>query len=341
MISNRSRAFIPWLIFGALLIFLSGAALRLGYLWSIRDVIDPDEAVIGLMARHILNGELPVFMYGQAYNGSLESFLIAPFFSFFGANLFAFRLPPLILSLAFPFLCGFFAKRLYGNVEGVFAFILSTLCPVFLTGLSVMSWGNYAANLVVTSSVLILAHEIAFKTPRENRARRIILFALFGFISGLGWWAHPSIVLPVLVSGLFIFLEDKLVFLRLHFWICVLMFFTGSLPLWIYNFHNGFVTLRLFTDSGGHFQVQNLVTLFTKMVPAALGITQFASIKYFSWSDLVPYISRIQLLLFLTLLILFFYHKIQKNIFDFNLKCKTFRRQCFTDSLLGPFQLCI
>ena len=71
----------------ALVVFLAGVLLRVAYFLSIKHVIDPDEAVVGLLARHILEGELPVFMYGQAYNGSLESCIIAPFFYLFGPRL--------------------------------------------------------------------------------------------------------------------------------------------------------------------------------------------------------------------------------------------------------------
>src|SRR4030067_1603127 len=36
-----------------------------------------DEAVVALMARHILQGERPVFFYGQAYMGSLDAYIVA------------------------------------------------------------------------------------------------------------------------------------------------------------------------------------------------------------------------------------------------------------------------
>jgi hypothetical protein len=35
--------------------------------------LNSDEAVVGLMARHILDGKRPVFYYGQAYMGSLDA----------------------------------------------------------------------------------------------------------------------------------------------------------------------------------------------------------------------------------------------------------------------------
>ena len=59
----------------------SGLALRLAVIASPLGEIDGDEAVVGLMARHIaFLGELPVFYWGQPYLGSLEAFTAAPLF---------------------------------------------------------------------------------------------------------------------------------------------------------------------------------------------------------------------------------------------------------------------
>ena len=60
-------------------LLLVGLALRLAVIASPLGEIDGDEAVVGLMARHIaFLGERPVFYYGQPYLGSLEAFSAAP-----------------------------------------------------------------------------------------------------------------------------------------------------------------------------------------------------------------------------------------------------------------------
>src|SRR3954453_20028827 len=66
-------------------LLLLGLARRLAVIASPLGEIDGDEAVVGLMARHIaFLGERPVFYYGQPYLGSLEAFTAAPFFVLFG-----------------------------------------------------------------------------------------------------------------------------------------------------------------------------------------------------------------------------------------------------------------
>jgi len=50
-----------------------------------------DEAVVGLMARHILQGERPVFFYGQNYMGSLDAALVSLGFTLLGEQIWVIR----------------------------------------------------------------------------------------------------------------------------------------------------------------------------------------------------------------------------------------------------------
>ena len=60
-----------------------------------------DEAVVALMARHIIMaGERPVFFYGQAYMGSLDAYLVAAGFLIFGQQVWVIRLIQGLLYLA-------------------------------------------------------------------------------------------------------------------------------------------------------------------------------------------------------------------------------------------------
>ena len=60
----------------------------------VRDVVpfNADEAVVALMARHILQGARPIFFYGQAYMGSLDAYLVAAGFLIFGEQVWVVRL---------------------------------------------------------------------------------------------------------------------------------------------------------------------------------------------------------------------------------------------------------
>jgi hypothetical protein len=61
---------------------------------------DSDQAVVGLMARHVARGEaFPVYFYGQAYLLAIEAWLAAPFLLLFGTSVTALKAPILALNL--------------------------------------------------------------------------------------------------------------------------------------------------------------------------------------------------------------------------------------------------
>src|ERR687885_658829 len=79
-----------------------GLAVRLAVIASPLGEIDGDEAVVGLMARHIaFLGERPVFYWGQPYLGSLEAFTAAPLFKLFDSSTLLLKLVPTAYSLGF------------------------------------------------------------------------------------------------------------------------------------------------------------------------------------------------------------------------------------------------
>src|SRR4249920_3964572 len=55
-------------------------AARLPFLLYGSRFFDSDEAVEGLMARHVLTGEFPLFLWGQRYKGVPEVYLTAAAF---------------------------------------------------------------------------------------------------------------------------------------------------------------------------------------------------------------------------------------------------------------------
>src|SRR5215471_11674832 len=101
-------------------LLLVGLALRLAIVASPLGEIDGDEAVVGLMARHIaFLGERPVFYWGQPYLGSLEAFTAAPLFRVFDSSTFLLKLVPTAYSLGFLVLSALVARQLFGLGPGL------------------------------------------------------------------------------------------------------------------------------------------------------------------------------------------------------------------------------
>ena len=83
-----------------LLILLIAGLFRLWLILIDGVSFESDEAVVGLMARHINQGKpIPTFFYGQDYMGSLDAILVAGGFRVFGESIHAIRAVQMILYL--------------------------------------------------------------------------------------------------------------------------------------------------------------------------------------------------------------------------------------------------
>ena len=76
---------------------VTGIVLRVWLLRSDLGALDADEAVWGTMARHVLDGEIGAFFWGQSYGGTHETLLTAGVFALTGASIEALRSVPLFL----------------------------------------------------------------------------------------------------------------------------------------------------------------------------------------------------------------------------------------------------
>src|SRR5262245_6573224 len=88
-------------------IFLFLAAARFAVLFASQTHVHSDEAIIGLMSKHILEGRhFPFYMYGQPYNAGAawEAYLAAIAFALFGVGVVPLKGCILILSLLCLFL---------------------------------------------------------------------------------------------------------------------------------------------------------------------------------------------------------------------------------------------
>src|SRR5690554_1891314 len=96
------------------LVLALALGLRLALIVSPHGWLEADEAIVGLMARNILQGERPIFYWGQSYMGALEAYLAAAVFALLGSSTAALRLVPTVCSVIFVWLNYLLARRLFG-----------------------------------------------------------------------------------------------------------------------------------------------------------------------------------------------------------------------------------
>src|SRR5258707_13389611 len=100
------------------------AAARFAILFASQTHVHSDEAIIGLMGKHILEGRAhPFYMYGQPYNAGAawEAYLAAVAFGVFGVGVIPLKACIVVLSLGGLVLFYAMANRLYGRQTAVLA----------------------------------------------------------------------------------------------------------------------------------------------------------------------------------------------------------------------------
>lgn len=150
-----------------------------------------DEAIVGLMARHILEGEIPVFYYGQEYLGSLESLVASFYFRLFGSSVLVLKLSPFTFFLLFEVLCYFLFKRIGGRIVAFVACQFLVLSPTVLLAWSTEAQGGHLE--VLTLGVLSL---LIFLKYSECTGKKKSIFYLFllGLVIGIGWWTSQLMI---------------------------------------------------------------------------------------------------------------------------------------------------
>jgi hypothetical protein len=148
--------------------------------------LDGDEAIVGLMVRHILQGNIPTYFYLQAYHGSLNAILSAPIVYWMSGSVQGLRMSALLLFGAFLMLHGLCVRRLWGRQMA-----LISLLSLALPGAQILNWTYGPSTSFGVYSVLgtgaLLLSEIQIPQRRIHLLRMVGL----GRVMGLGAWSHP------------------------------------------------------------------------------------------------------------------------------------------------------
>ncbi|MDZ4784891.1 MAG: glycosyltransferase family 39 protein [bacterium] len=260
-------------------LILLAAIIRLDFLIASNWVIDSDEAIVGLMAKHILEGkEIPIFYYGQAYMGSLEAILTSFVFYFTGISSFALKIVPFIFSLVLVLQIYLITSQLGSTMAARVAALLCAVPPSALVVWSTMSRGGFIEILVIGATTILLS----LKWIKEEKPRFSQTFIIW-FLFGLGWWVNNQIIFFIVSISLCVLLRSKkLISQNGFFWIfkhlAVSIFagILGSLPFWIYNFQHKFESFNMLNAAGSKSNIlEHLNGFFVSAVPILLGAKRF------------------------------------------------------------------
>lgn len=207
------RSAIAWLYlhWPTLLVFIGlfiAAGFKFALLTLNRVPFNADEAVVALMARHILQGERPVFFYGQAYMGSLDAFLVAAGFRLFGEQVWVIRLVQTLLYLGTLITTAELGRRLFASRRvAALAVLLLAIPTVNVSLYTTVSLGGYGEALLIGNLILLAALQIerAWRAGLQNRL--FTAAGLWGFLAGLGLWAFGLTLVYSLPSAVFLIIR--------------------------------------------------------------------------------------------------------------------------------------
>jgi hypothetical protein len=222
------------------------AALGLGLrVWALvaAQRLSADEAIPGLMARHILlDGERPVFYWGQAYFGALEAYLVAALFGILGFHPWLLFGSALLASLTLIPLTWSLGEQLGPSPAGLIAALPVAVTPAVQARLLVNAGGGFAlgAALQMASLVLVL---------RAMRASRpdFWMLALASLAGGAAAWVwQPALLtLPLL---LIVLLASVGEFRSPRGLACVTPAVLALLPMLVYNVDSDWPTIVAVTS---------------------------------------------------------------------------------------------
>jgi hypothetical protein len=254
----------PWIW---ILLLVAGLYLpKIYLLLKFRSVlIESDEAVVGLMARHILHGEFPIFYYGQNYMGTTEAFVTALLFIPLGATSLALKLVPLLIFSIFLVVHYHLARLVSDQRVAVFATTLVGISPAFLSIWSMKSRGGYMALLLFGTSSLLIAAKIL----REGYTHRSAV--LLGLCMGLAWWTHFLAIVYIVPIFVILLLKNEKQLLSRFGALIIGSFLLGSFPFWIYNIIHSWSSLELAASKQTDF-VSDFRSFFGTAVPIFFGV---------------------------------------------------------------------
>ncbi len=264
------------------LLMALAAFIRLDFMGASQWSIDSDEAIVGLMGKHILEGRgIPTFYYGQHYMGSLEAILASGSFALFGVSPFALSLVPLACAVLLVPLMYALGKAISGRTAGLVAALLIAFPPAGLIIWSTKARGGFIEILFLGAAALLITTKWF-----QDDLKKLRYPTMLGAVLGLGWWVNNQIIyfiFPIAAFSLAALLEGvargSLRPSRLTAIVLIgsAAFFAAGAPYWTYNIRLGFPSFGMFGIADGEAIAAQRRGLFAVALPILLGATRFWS----------------------------------------------------------------
>lgn len=268
-----------WVVAGLL---CAGVALRVWLLSTSvypLGTLDADEAVVGLMARHVPE-ELPAFFWGQSYGGSQEAVLAAALFRLLGPTGLALKLVPVLLAAVSAWLVWRIGRRTVGEPGAALGGAIFWAAPAAFVWWSTKERGHYWVTLLLGLAAVLLILRLAQleeAPPGSTPVRRFFRGWLsqtltLGFVAGAGWWASANVVYLVAPAVVWLVVREPRLLRRL--WAALPTALLGAAPWIVANARRGWPSLspRFGGQPEPNGYVDHLGAFFAGGLPRALSL---------------------------------------------------------------------
>ncbi|MBI5603694.1 MAG: discoidin domain-containing protein [Deltaproteobacteria bacterium] len=233
-------------------------------LWPIQILpFNSDQAIVGLMTRHILQGEFPWLYYGDSYGGILEPVLAASAGLLLGVSRWSLNGVPFLFCIFFIISIYYLGRELYGREIGLVSMLLAAIPPFAIHIETSLAIGGYIEGLCLGNLILLVTYRLTAPNVRPSLplAR---LFSL-GVLWGIAWWTYPISLVYLITSFCFLTFQKRAFVLKGRAFLAVAGFFLGSLPFWIWNLKYSLSFFTFVQSEGKGSLWANTLVLFNQL----------------------------------------------------------------------------
>ncbi len=217
-----------------IIIFVLIILSKIIFLINIDGVFNSDDAIIGIMADHMIEGKpASFFYYGQRYLGSGYSLLNVLFILIFGNNFLAIGITSLFFLSLFVFIqyrivIEFFDKKFIFYIIGFY---------MFSSGIFIRNIFSIGGNFPLVYLLLALSLYLTLRILLKNEKNLIIIL---GFIIGVSFWIHQLTIIFGVISIIMILFSNKIK-QSFKFLISILI---GAFPFVLFEITHGFINTK-------------------------------------------------------------------------------------------------
>ncbi|HEY3992502.1 MAG TPA: hypothetical protein VGM01_06425 [Ktedonobacteraceae bacterium] len=214
---TQEKRWYSWLLSPLWLCLLVAVIIRIWLIMRTHGTLDGDEALLGIQAEHILQGERPIYFYGIPYFGSLEAYAVAMLFALFGPSVAALRAETTTFSLVLVSLTWWLSSLLAKAARlplyarrwfSIIAALVAALPPLYDGIVELRTGGGWIESFVLMLLLLISVYRLISRWHEGASSRELALrWAAVGLIIGFGLWIYPLVAVAIAAAALWVIID--------------------------------------------------------------------------------------------------------------------------------------